>query len=329
MAKLPVLLLAAAAACGQFQAARIGSIEFYGYAGLDLNRLRDKAPFRVGDRVSPKEMQAAERKAGKALGRDVTVSFICCDEQGDQFVFIGIGGRGSGAALYNPAPNGGARLPEPGRELYRTAMAALPEAVKRHTPDDNSQGYALSDYAPMRTAQLALREYALRYPEEIRTVLATAADERERIAAAHLLGYAVKSPAQIAALAAAARDPNETVRNNAVRALGVLAEADAGVARAIPAGPFIAMLASPVWTDRNKALFVLSAVTAARDPEVLGKLRAQAMEALREMAQWRSNYAQLPLLLMGRIAGIEEERLVKLVEARDATAVLEAVRALP
>jgi hypothetical protein len=46
---------------------------------------------------------------------------------------------------------------------------------------------------------------------------------------------------------------------------------------------------------------------------LLAALRAQTLESLLEMARWRSGHAYAARVMLGRIAGIEETRLQKLV----------------
>jgi hypothetical protein len=190
--------------------------------------------------------------------------------------------------------------------LYERAMNLLVEAVQKGAAgEDRSRGYALGDYEPLKAAQLRMREYAVRRPRELREVLASAGDERQRAAAAHLLGYAARSSEQIAALAAASHDAGETVRNNVTRALAVLAEHDPDAARKIPAAPFIDLLASTTWSDRNKALMLLAAITERGNPETLRMLRRHAWPQLVEMSQWSSDYRKLPKVLLERIAAVK------------------------
>jgi hypothetical protein len=64
---------------------------------------------------------------------------------------------------------------------------------------------------------------------------------------------------------------------------------------------------------------LLTSLTRDRSPEVLDKLRAKALPALIEMAQWRNpGHAAGPLRLLGRIAGIDESELDKLADAGNA-----------
>jgi len=138
--------------------------------------------------------------------------------------------------------------------------------------------------------------------------------------------YAPKDKDQITALLHAVNDPDSTVRNNAVRVLAALAEHDASIARQIPPDPFIPILRSLTWTDRNKAMFVLAPITAARDVKTLDSLRRQAITPLRQLSGWTYwDHASMALVLLGRAAGIPEERLQSLLAAGDAAAILDEV----
>ena len=105
-------------------------------------------------------------------------------------------------------------------------------------------------------------------------------------------------------------DPDPDVRNNAVRALGVIASSSQQRASMIPPKPFIALLKSEKWVDRNKGGWLMINLTESRDPKLLKQLRTKAMEALVEMARWRNAaHASFARRLLGRIAGIEEAKL--------------------
>jgi hypothetical protein len=158
-----------------------------------------------------------------------------------------------------------------------------------------------------------MHEYAPQHVAEISHVLRESADKRQREMAAELLGYANQSKQQIADLVWASHDPDEGVRNNATRALGVLARSSPTLAAQIPAAGFVEILNSGKWVDRNKASFLLVDLSKARAPKLLAALRAQALASLLEMARWRSGHAYFARVLLGRIAGIEETRLQKLV----------------
>ena len=148
----------------------------------------------------------------------------------------------------------------------------------------------------------------------------------DRVTAAWIAGYAPQDKAQIAALLGTVTDPDSTVRNNSIRVLAVLAAHDPDIARQIPPDPFIPMLRSLSWTDRNKALFLLDPVTATRDPKTLESLRRQALQPLRQVSLWTYwGHASMALTLVGRIAGIPEDRLQSLLASHNAAAILAAL----
>ncbi|MGH9630435.1 MAG: hypothetical protein ACRD7E_19150 [Bryobacteraceae bacterium] len=132
----------------------------------------------------------------------------------------------------------------------------------------------------------------------------------DRIAAAWIAGYTPKGKDQITALLGAINDPNSTARNNSIRVLAVLAGHDPNLARQISTEPFIPMLNSLIWTDRNKAMAILDPITAARDPKTLESLRDKAADPLRQMSQWTYwGHASMALTLLGRAKAIAEDRL--------------------
>jgi HEAT repeat protein len=172
-----------------------------------------------------------------------------------------------------------------------------------------------------------MRDYALEHSNLILEVLESSSDGRQRSIAATLLGYAAQSKRQIAALAHASQDANNEVRNNAVRALGVLARSDPKLAAQIPAEEFIPMLHSGAWTDLNKGSLLLDQLSVARDTKLLSELREQALDALIEMARWRSpGHSYAARMIIGRIAGIEEKRLEEIVEKGEVQAILDALK---
>jgi hypothetical protein len=212
-------------------------------------------------------------------------------------------------------------------KLYDETMDASSAAVlKGNAQEDESKGYALSTSdSTLREKQLAVRAYATKHEQLIIAVLQRSSEAKQRIVAAHLLGYARQSSAQIANLVRASNDADEGVRNNATRALGVLAESSPRVAARIPAGPFIKMINSGSWTDRNKAAWVLSILTRTRNPKLLAQLRSEAVHSLIEMARWRTGHAQTARIMIGRIGGIPEERLIKLVSADNPEEIISSV----
>src|SRR5690606_3127051 len=101
-----------------------------------------------------------------------------------------------------------------------------------------------------------------------------------------------------------------------------------GVRASNPRGAVHRMLNSPVWSDRNKGLMLLPRLTRDRNPQTLAHLKAKALPALIEMAQWQNpGHSEGPILLLGRIAGMDAKELDALARQGDAGPVLAALDA--
>lgn len=319
---------------GQEQQMRIGEIEFFAASGTDVAKVRAALPLREGDTLAASDAAIGQAVRGireavqKSIGRAPSdVAPACCDQNGQWMIYIGLAADPSGGFRHNPTPHGTAKLPAAAIQLYQEAMNANEPAVRKHAPEDDTRGYALSSDPDLRSRQMAMREYALRHASLLREVLESAAAADQRIAAAALLGYARQSRAQIEALVRASHDPDDTVRNNAVRALGVLVESGPKAASQIPASDFIAMLNSGHWTDRNKGGMLLERLSANRDPKLLSQLRSQALASLLEMARWRSSgHSYFASVILGRIAGIEEKQLQQMITNGQVEAIFQALK---
>src|SRR5262249_24445663 len=147
--------------------------------------------------------------------------------------------------------------------------------------------------------------FAARDLNLLRDVLRHSADAEQRALAAQVVAYAANKQAVVKDLVEAMRDPAEEVRNNAMRALAVMAGSARQTAKQqirIPARPFSEMLNSIEWTDRNKSSFALLRLTDKRDPAVLAELCQKALPSLIEMAHWKSSsHANAPFFLLGRV----------------------------
>ncbi len=333
---VPLLLaVLVTAVMGQDQPRRIGSIEFYGYAGLNVNQVRSALPLHVGDPFpSPRVTIDEIDKAVKSIiGRSPTeVSSACCDPQGNYIIYIGLPGASIKRTKLNPVPKTTVSFPTEIVKLYEQTMEALGAAVLSGTAgEDRSQGFALATAdAALRAKQMEVRAYAIQHEKLIHDVLNSSSDAQQRIVAAFMLGYARHSQQQISSLVHASHDADDTVRNNATRALSVLADSSPKVAARIPAGGFIKMLSSTSWSDRNKAGWLLARLTSSREPKLLRQLRSEALISLIEMARWRNaGHAYFARILLGRLAGIGEERLEQLAHADNADEILKELRTSP
>jgi len=310
---------------------RLSGIDFFGYKGLDLAAIRAALPFHEGDSFPPPKVHSDDlkRQVGDAvkrvIGREPTsVSFVCCDAKQNYMAYVGLPGDSYQAIAFNPAPTGDVRFPKDAVKLHqRMDDASMSAVMNGHATEDQSEGYALTNDPKARKAELAVRDYALQHEALIFQVMTSSSDAGHRAIAARMLGYGRQSDEQIDALVHASLDGDDGVRNDAVRALWVLGTAKPTLARRIPPGPFIRLLRSGSWSDHNKASLVLMGLTTTRDPKVLAQLRTEALDSLLEMARWRSiGHAQAALTILGRMAGIDEETLNKLIDAGQTAAIL-------
>jgi hypothetical protein len=292
----------------------VGAIDFYGYQSLDLARIRPVLPVHIGDPLTDQTIQAIQAAVVRAIGKEPTeVAQPCCDAKGRVTIYIGLPGATYQPFALNPAPTGKEGLPPQIIDLDNRIGDAIDAAVHKGgaaATEDDSQGFALVNDPAARELQMQERAFALTHGPKLLRILHDTADPHQREIACEALGYAQQSPEQIAALVYASRDPDPLVRNNATRALAVLVRSNPKLATQIDPAPFIAMLSSGIWSDRNKAALLLDPMTVGRDPQLLAKIRAGAFAQLVEMAKWTEvGHAIAARLALGRIAGIPEDKL--------------------
>ena len=298
---------------------RIGSIEFFGTAGIDIQRIRSALPMHEQEVLSEEQMHALRNRLSqdieKTIGHPPTdISFVCCNEQQKLMVFVGLGGNNTAKISLLPSPKGANCLPGYALSLYDQTMDAVEQAVdKGDTSEDDSHGYSLAHNPTLHAKQLAMRDYALAHTRVVELTLRHCGKAEHRRAAAEILGYATQSETQIRELVRASRDADDRVRNNAIRALWVLASSDPKIATKAPADQFIEMLNSGIWQDRNKAGQLLMVLTAARSPQLLARLRTRALLSLIEMARWNDEgHAYAYRAMLGRIAGFDDANIEQL-----------------
>jgi hypothetical protein len=239
------------------------------------------------------------------------LTYVCCTG-GKTVIFVGLRENGMPKLTFRKAPTNSLALPPEAVELNRRFGVALQAAVQRgEAGDDVSQGHSLVSDPSARAVQEQFITYAAEHLEILRSVLRQSRDPEQRATAAWILGYAPNKAVVVPDLLYAVEDPAPGVRNNATRSLGAIAALAARhpeLGITIPPGPFIEMLNSIDWSDRNKALFVLQALTEHRPSSVMVELRRRAMPALVEMARWKS-HGLSAFVLVGRVVGIEEKEI--------------------
>jgi hypothetical protein len=295
----------------------IGQINFFGYGGIDLQPIEAALPIQVGAVLKIEALESTqgliEQRIRTVIGHGPTnIDFVCCDDNHHLLVFIGLGGTTSHKPSFHPIPKGTDSLQPAALRLYQHDLDALMLATKRGSvAEDDSKGYALATDPALRKIQTAMRAYALDRAPEFERVLKNAADTQQRLVSAALLGYSQRSSSQVQGLADAVLDSEPEVRNNAVRALMVLASVKQTDLRKLSVEPVEALLLSGVWSDRNKASLLLDQLTASRDPAMLRELHTTSLDAIIEGASWHGDpgHAGAFVILLGRIAKLPEERL--------------------
>ncbi len=298
----------------------VGQINFFGYAGIDLASVRARLPLSVGDSLTlntfAREQASISQEVQGVTGRPPTdLAVLCCDNNHHLLVYVGLEGSSSRPFAPIPTPHGNERLPPAALELYALDLRAMAMAGARgELREDDSGGFALSYDPAARKIQLTMREYAAAHAGELERVLRGAANAGQRQASAVLLGYAPLSQAQVDTLAYAAHDEDPEVRNNAVRALSVLATAPQASEFQIDPAPFVELLLSSRWTDRNKGSLLLAKLTVSRDPGVLAAVAEKALPSLVEGANWtNAGHAYAFQEILGRVGGIPETKLQEMI----------------
>ena len=310
----------------------IGVVDLFGQTGLDEAKIRAAIPLRVGDKFTQAQFSEVVEKVATSvysvLGKMPTdINIVMFDVHGKSMFFVGIPGPSIKSIKPNAEPRGRQTLPLGGLRLYESFSERLSQVkTVEGQKEDDSKGFALFADPSVRTIQLQMRDYAVDRGEAIQNVLKNAASPDERRAASMLLGYATRSSSQISALTDAILDQDETVRNNAIRAISVIARTDPFAIRAFPSDKVIALLASGKWTDRNKSVLLLEELTRNRDPKLLKAIDRGARVSLIECANWTNPpHAYAARIILGRIGGIEEPRLQKLVAEGDVASILAMV----
>jgi hypothetical protein len=247
-------------------------------------------------------------------------------------LYVGIRERGTAPIVFRPAPSGAARLPEEIADAGRRFDSALLRAVQRGVAgEDHTSGHALAEDSALRAVQHEFVRFAAAHIDTLTAIVRYSANAAHRALAAQVIAYAPDKQHVARELLAAVSDLSDDVRNNAVRALAVLADwanEHPEVGLVIPAAPFTALLNSLSWTDRNKGVMVLIPLTATRDPSVLAAVRTSALPSLVEMARWSNpGHAVGPFLLIARLAGIDDGDAFQAFQSGEREAIIARVLA--
>jgi len=314
---------------------RIGVIDFYGLGHVPEGDARRALTVKEGDTIAligdeqPAFMAESERHLAALPGvARARVHLVCCDK-GQWLVYAGIEETGHALTQFRAGPKGEARLAadviQAGRDHEEAFWSALQGG---DDAEDDSQGHALSHDPRTRAAQERFIGYAARDLENLRHVLRDSSDAGQRALAAEVLGYSAQKQGVVADLVYGMTDPDANVRNNAMRALAVFAAMvrvpGQPVVR-LPVKPFVGLLQSLEWTDRNKASLAIMQISESRDAALLARLRQDTLGALIEMARWKNaGHANAALVVLGRIGGQSEPAIATAIARGDRESLITA-----
>ncbi|MCW3116514.1 MAG: hypothetical protein JWM28_596 [Chitinophagaceae bacterium] len=298
---------------------QVGVVEVYGNYTIPENIIREKLGVAIGDVLQADSFSINKEVFTNRLltvpgVKRAHIAAVCCTPENKLILFAGIDERDSAVFSYRKSPVSKIKLPREITSNYNESMKIELEAIQKgNAGEDDSQGHALLNYPPAQPLAAKTMIYAKQYFVELRRVLHDSYDPGQRAVAAQVIAYAPDKKEIVNDLLSAVKDDDETVRNNAARALGVIAgyaneKPELGIN--MPATVFIDMLNSVVWTDRNKGGFVLLKLTAKRDENVLDEMKKKAVPALLQMAKWKStSHAESFYFLAGRLAGFSNQEI--------------------
>lgn len=291
----------------------IGIIDFYGLSSMTEDQVRAALPFSEGFVFSGGEAfpeGEAELATAEALGVSrVELSLTCCYEPYKLVAYVGIQEEQTSALQYRDKPVGTKELPSEIQETADRLEAAIVAAVRMgDAGEDRSQGHSLMMNPEARALQRKYIEYAEEYRDTLIEVLNHSA--RHRALAATVLAYSEDKKSIVPYLEAAVLDPDEDVRNDAARALALIANyanENPELDIKIDAAVFVEMINSVSHSDRNKAAAVLFSLTESRDRYTLELLKARAIPSLIEMCRFTwEGHAWVPCRILERVVGLPD-----------------------
>jgi len=306
------LAAAGAAAPEGPQIPRVHYIDLYGTGKITAARILREAKLETGQPLPASKGDLEERINQIAGISRVRVEAICC-EGPDAVLFVGVEEKDGPRVSFRSEPMGKSVLPADLVDHYQQFVETVAKAVEQKISSDQVE-ISLANAAHGFEAEFTA--FADEHAPLLRDVLRNTDDAEQRAIAAAVIGYAPKKAAVADDLQYALQDPDETVRGNAMRSLKALAIAgvrDSSLGIRISPTWLIELLNSLVLNDRLQAADLLLILSDQRETAVLDQMRQRALPSLAEMARWETlRYALPPFLLVGRIAGFDEEEIQRL-----------------
>lgn len=293
----------------------IGSVDFFGSGHVSRSQLASRLPFSAGSII----VKDLDTDYGRATTRVTTaltghppsdLTAVCCDELHHYMVYVGIAEDSQPRLLFRKTPRSPIVLTAAELALYHAFTVSYEKAILAgRSREDWSKGYPLSADPRSRRLQLRMHGVAGGRLPMLERVLKTARDPQQRAISAFFIGYSSPSNRQASALFQALTDEESEVRNNALRSLWVLASSGHKLSIA-DYRPISHLLASPRWSDRNKASLLLEAMSRDRNDPLLMVLKNENLCDLLQGAQWKNpGHASPFLLILGRLEGLADNAI--------------------
>jgi hypothetical protein len=290
---------------------RVDLIEFYGRHRVSEILITQALGVRVGS-LLPASKGDAEQRINEIP--EVVASHLeaVVRDDGKTVLYVGVEERGAPGYEVRPPPGGADRLPDGLMEAWRQAEGPRSDPAQRERFTPTAQSYAAENLG------------------FVRRVLRESAYEEHRAAAAGIIAIASANSQGVDDLEFALRDAAPSVRAAAVRGLlafWMLDRADPARGLRVSTAWFIDMLDSLFWQDRMEAARALEIMTAEGDPATLERLRGRPLDAVLEIARWKtSEHARPGFVLAGRLAGWSEQQIQEAWVRGDREAVAAAAR---
>ena len=294
------------------QIPHVRDIDVYGTVKVPTARILHAAKLHAGDPLPPSKGDLEDRINEISGISRVRVEAVCC-EGADAILFVGVEEKDGPRVAFRSEPTGKAVLPEYLAGDYHQFLDVMRQGAQKRMRGGSSEQARLSTADSARGIEDKFASFTGEHLTELRDVLRNAEDPQQRAIAAAVIGYAPKKADVAGDLQLALQDPDESVRSNAMRSLDTLvavAVRDPSLGIRISPTWLIELLNSLVLSDRLQAADLLVTLTDRHERAVLDQMRERALPALAEMARWETlRYALPPFLLVGRIAGLNEQEI--------------------
>lgn len=313
------------------QLPRVGIIDLYGLHKTSPDQVREALGINVGDSLTALTLLQVPAKLASLPGvASASIDPVCC-EDGKTMLYVGVAEDSVPTLTLHAPPDGASRLPQDVMAAGEAFARAHQRAVMRgFMKEDVSQGHSLMADSAARMIQLQFVTLAAKHLDTLRKVLRTSSDADHRAFAAEVLAYSTSKSAIVGDLVYAMRDPDRDVRNTATRALWVIAmyaQQHPELKITVPYEPFIDLLNSLAWTDRNKSSLALMQLTEGRDPALLAALKARAFDSIVDIARWTNpGHSMAGVVMLGRIAGIPDPEIYAMFERGERDKIIDAAR---